>query len=211
MSDELEVVPARLQLAAEPSTILDGKVHVGFALGLTSGGKASAVVSPDVTGVTAGTAPVYLAKPIKLELSKLLKYLEKKSGGAEAKATLEGNPKLANFLRATSVSVDSLYYKRASVITPAKTDGGTTTPEVRGEDQILLMQFALNFTENDAKEDKANKAAAGKKGGLIGALTGDEDLSELFDVTGLSVRVLCCKGDDNVKILQNYVDGLFAD
>jgi hypothetical protein len=82
---------------------------------------------------------------------------------------------------------------------------------VRGEDQILLMQFALNFTENDAKEDKVDKAAAGKKGGLIGALTGDEDLSELFDVTGLSVRVLCCKGDDNVKILQNYVDGLFAD
>jgi hypothetical protein len=209
MSDELDVVPARLQLAAEPSTILDGKVHVGFAVGLTSDGKASAVVVPDVTGVIAGTAPVYLAKPVKLKLEKLYAYLDKKADGATK--SLKDNPALTGFLNATSVSVDSLYYKRASIVTPAKVAPDTPAPEVRGEDQILLMQFALNFTEADAKADATAKVGQGSSGGLIGALTGDKDLSELFDITGLSVRVLCCKGDENVKTLQNYVDGLFAD
>lgn len=64
----------------------------------------------------------------------------------------------------------------------------------------MLMQFALNF---DAGKEG--------KGGLIQALTGDKDLGELFDITGVSLRVLQCdaKKDPNAKAtLQRYIDGL---
>jgi len=58
------------------------------------------------------------------------------------------------------------------------------------------MQFALNFS----KEEDGS-------GGLIGSLTGDPDLSAMFDITALSLRVLRCD-KENVDVLQNYIDGL---
>lgn len=183
--------PARLQLEAEPPTMLDGKVHVGVAVGLRTGDRPSALVVPDVTGVTSGTSPVYLAKPLKIELNKIVAYLDKKSPGT--KQTLEDNQTLKGFLTNTSVSIDSFYYKKAETQeagTPKENDG------------LLLMQFALNFTKADA--DDANED---QTGGLIGSLTGDSDLSAMFDITSLSLRALQC-GKDNVKVLQNYVDGL---
>ena len=38
----LPAVPAKLQLKAEPPTMLDGKVHVGVAIGLSTDDKPSA-------------------------------------------------------------------------------------------------------------------------------------------------------------------------
>ena len=178
--------PARLQLAAEPPSMLDGNVHVGVAVGLRTGDRPSALVVPDVTGVTSGTSPVYLAKPLKIELDNIVNYLDKKSPGT--KQTLKDNPTLKGFLTNTSVSIDSFYYK-----------GGEAGKE---NDGLLLMQFALNFTQADA--DAANNDSSG---GLIGSLTGDPDLSQMFDITSLSLRALQC-GKDNVEVLQNYVDGL---
>lgn len=191
MADQLALIPA-LELASEPSTILDGNVHVGFAIGLTAGSKASALVVPDVTGVTTGTSPVFLAKPITLEFVKIKNYLANKAADAKTQLdTLEKKPELKRFLESTSVSINSFYYKGAA----------------KAEDGIVLFQIALNFTKADADKDKDDKKT-GSTGGIIGALTGDKDLSELFDITGMSVRVLRCKGDENVKILQAYADSL---
>ena len=180
-------VPARLQLTAEPPTMLDGNVHVGVAIGLTTSGKPSALVVPDVAGVGKGTAPVYLTKPLRIELENILNYLESKAPGT--KKTLQENKALSGFLKNTSVSIDSFYYRKAPDPTPPATEKGAG---------ILLMQFALNFTKGEGQ------------GGLIGDLTGDENLSKLFDVTGIALRVLQC-GTDDVKVLQYYVDALSAE
>jgi len=188
-NQNLPAVPAKLQLKAEPPTMLDGKVHVGVAIGLSTEDKPSALVVPDVTGVGKGTSPVYLAKPLKIHLEKILDYIEKKGPGT--KKAIEDNQQLKGFLTNTSVAIDSFYYRGAQ-------------PEQKG-DGILLMQFALNFTKE--KKDEADKEAGEGKGGLIGSLTGDPDLSQMFDITGLSLRVLRCD-KDNVEVLQNYVDGL---
>jgi hypothetical protein len=60
------------------------------------------------------------------------------------------------------------------------------------KDGPLLLMFALKF-------DK----------GLIGTLTGDEDLGNLFDIQGAAVRVLRCpKG--SYEVLQKYAAGLAA-
>jgi len=179
---DLPAVPAKLQLKAEPPTMLDGKVHVGVAIGLTTAGRPSALVVPDVKGITDGTSPVYLAKPLKIELDKILEYLESQQQGI--KETLKGTP-LKNFLQNTSVAIDSFYFRKGIKTEGAAGDKGG----------LLLMQFALNFTKE------------GDEGGLIGDLTGDPNLSKMFDITGLSLRVLRCD-KDNVEVLQNYVDGL---
>jgi len=178
----LPAVPAQLQLKAEPPTMLDGNVHVGVAIGLRTGDRPSALVVPDVLGVGKGESPVYLAKPLKIELDNILEYLNKKQPGIKDQLKGENSP-VKNFLANTSVAIDSFYYKGA------KPDAA----DKKGE--LLLMQFALNFAKDESG------------GGLIGNLTGDSDLSAMFDITGLSLRVLRCD-KDKVEVLQNYVDGL---
>src|SRR5271169_5473717 len=203
MPDALAVsAPARLQLAAEPPAMLNGEAHVGVAIGLSTDNKPSALVVPDVTAVGEGVAPepVYLAKPLKLYLDNILDYLESTNPGTKKQIT-ESNPKLAGFLKNTSVSIDSFYYRGAKLdkdkIDP-KTKKKADPPPVKVDNGLLLMQFGLNFTKDTAK------------GGLIASLTGDENLSKLFEITGISLRVLRCD-KDNVELLQNYVDGLFAE
>lgn len=192
MSDLTVSAPARLQLASEPPVIFNGAVHVGVAIGLSTAGKPSALVVPDVTRVGDGTepAPVYLAKPLELELDNILAYLDTKSRGIK-KTITESNPKLAAFLKNTSVSIDSFYYRgKKTIVKNSKTENV--------DNGVLLMQFGVDFTSDTGK------------GGLIGSLTGDDSLSALFEITGLSLRVLRCD-KDNVELLQNYVDGLFAE
>jgi hypothetical protein len=109
--DNALTVPARLVLEAEPPSMLDGKVHVGIAVGLRTGDKPSALVIPDVLGIADGSAPVYLAKPLTLELNKIRNYLEKKDPGSKAK--LDANPKLGRFLANTDVAINSLYFRNS--------------------------------------------------------------------------------------------------
>ena len=154
-----------------------------------------------------------VAKPLELEFSNIEKYLEART--PEAKKALEENDKLNKFLDATSVSIDSFYYRRGKVLTEAKAGPPVVKEEL--EAMTLLFQFGLNFTGKHAadqkkiKDEDAAKPEAQRDGGLIGALTGDKNLSQLFDITAISVRVLSVKGDENVKTLQAYVDGLFTD
>ena len=50
----------------------------------------------------------------------------------------------------------------------------------------LLMMFTLQFNK-----------------GLISSLTGDPDVGDLFDIEGVSARVLRC-ADDKFPVLQKY-------
>jgi hypothetical protein len=65
-------------------------------------------------------------------------------------------------------------------------DKDTKVTTIKVDDGAFLMMFELKFSE-----------------GLIGALTGDADLGNLFDITGASLRVLRCR-DSSKKILEEY-------
>jgi hypothetical protein len=58
---------------------IDSRTHVGIAIELSSSGKTSVLTIPDVGAVKSGASPVYITKPIKLELDKLKTFLEKKN------------------------------------------------------------------------------------------------------------------------------------
>src|SRR6266481_6174936 len=183
-----------LQIKTESETdMLNGEVHVGLAIGLISNQRPTALVIPDIPGVKEGTSPVYLAKPLSLELKNLANFIQKKTKTDLTKVGTEGGKTtgpLGKFLTNTSVSVNAFYFRAGKEDkTPAN-----TIP------RLMLMQFALNF---DAGKEG--------KGGLIKALTDDDDLGALFDITGVSLRVLQCdaKKDPNAKAtLQSYIDGL---
>jgi hypothetical protein len=138
---------------------MEGKdVHVGIAVGLKSGAGTSVLTIPDVTKVGAGKSPIYITKPITLELKKLQKFLTKK--GVTLPSALDG------LLNDTTLSCDALYIK---------TNNGP-----------LLMMFQVQFTK-----------------GLIASLTNDPDIGDLFDITGVAVRVFRCS-KENFPVLQNY-------
>jgi hypothetical protein len=215
-SDPVEETAAaaavRLVLAAEPPSMLDGKVHIGIAVGLRTGEKPSALVVPDVLGVADGSAPVYLAKPLKLKLKRIQKYLEAKAP-AEKKG-LDDNPKLKRFLTNTDVAINSLYFRNsreAKAAVPADPKASPATKEVPAVTELkrlLLMQFEVDFAAAEKALTPEEQQPGG--GGLIGSLTGDKDLSELFDITSVSLRVLQCD-EENVEILQKYIDAVSED
>jgi hypothetical protein len=218
--EELALAPeekpaTRLVLDAEPPSMLDGKVHIGIAVGLKTGDKPSALVVSDVLGITAGS-PIYLTKPLKIELDKIRKYLKKKA--EKANEDLDKNEKLRAFLANTEVAINSLYF-RSSRKYKAAVKASDGPPKVEAQEEIkalnrlLLMQFDVNFDAGKAasdEEERTNPDKFKKSGGLIGSLTGDPDLSELFEVTSLSLRVLQCDKAD-VETLQKYIDAVSAD
>ncbi len=191
-----KTAPAQLVLSAEPKTMLDGNLHVGFAVGLKTNDNPSALVLPDVAAAVAGTAPVYLAKPLRIEFKKILTYLDAKQPGTAAK--INDMKALKGFIQNTAVAFDSFYYRKGAAAVPAKPAEGNNseTKATAAVTPLLLMQFEIDFT--------------GEKGGLIGALTDDADLSALFEVTSISLRALKCD-EDSVETLQNYIDALAAD
>jgi hypothetical protein len=209
--DKLATAAAPIVLEAEPASMLDGKVHIGIAVGLKTGDKPSALVVPDVLGVVGGTSPVYLTKPLKLKLEKIQAYLKAKAG--EETTTLQQDPKLQRFLTNTEVAINSLYFRKGRKGVPAVAASAGPPPTVAKEgvseiQQLLLMQFEVDFAAGEAQLTDEEKAPG--KGGLIGSLTGDPHLSELFEITSVSLRVLQCD-KDNVETLQKYIDAVSED
>ena len=98
---------------------VDDKTHVGIAVELTSSGKTSVLTIPDIGAVKSGESPVYITKPIKLELARLNKFLKNK------KVTLPDE--VSRLLNDTSLSCDAFYFTA---------NGGP-----------LLMFFQLQFTK----------------------------------------------------------------
>jgi hypothetical protein len=145
--------------------MMDGKDHVGIAVAVTSGGQTSVLMIPDVAAVKDGNSPVYITKPIKLELAKLTDFLKNK------KVPLPDE--VQRLLKDTSVACDAFYYTTK------------TGPK--------LMQFTLQFNK-----------------GLIGSLTGDDDIGSLFDIKGAYVRYFQCDAE-GYKKLKAYATELQAD
>jgi hypothetical protein len=75
--------------------------------------------------------------------------------------------------------------------------------------EIALEAFYFNKTGPWLMQFSLNMDADGK--GIVGALTDDDDLAELFTVLGASVRVFKCNDDEQYKALQQYVDILSAE
>jgi hypothetical protein len=204
-SDEPEErVVGRLVLANEPPSMLDGKAHVGLAIGLSTDNNPSALILPDISGLVEGTQPVFLAKPLKLNLIKIKDYLKAKS--PESAKAMDGNKALEGFLTNTAVEVNSFYFRKGREKQAA--DAPNDKAAVDAVSRLMLMEFNVDFQAGKKKaedQEKADKAAGKPTVGLIGSLTGDPALSELFEITSLSLRVLQCD-EDNVEALQNYID-----
>jgi hypothetical protein len=181
------VAPA--QPAAPPAVLsgadklLDGSLHVGVAVQVTSDGKPSTLMMTDVTQIAKGY-PIYITKPIRIRGANLETFLTKK--GVSLPDAVKGL--IAN----TSISCEAFYYA-GSAAPPADPNAPQTTPAVATTTSLLLMVFALQFND-----------------GLIKALTGDEALGSLFDIQGASVRLFKCP-EGSYKILQNYVNELTAE
>jgi hypothetical protein len=98
--ESLPVPPVNVLSGAE--SLLGTETHVGVAIRVKSSGGPSVLVIPDVKGAKTGAFPVYITKPIRLELEKLNNFLEKKS--------VQLPKELSDLLKDTSVACDAFYY-----------------------------------------------------------------------------------------------------
>ena len=174
-----------------PKTLFDGETHFGVAVAVKADGKESYLMIPDATNITKGQ-PVYITKRVSLEGKHLETYLAKKS--------VSMPKEVKDLLKTTSISCDAFYFsknERALTETEktawleehkADNDAATKATKITVDEGALLMMFEVTF-------DK----------GLMGALTGDQDLANLFDISGASLRVLRCR-EPSKKILEEYVE-----
>ena len=123
-ADVSVVSKADTTVAASTSVILsgaekqtDGQTHFGVAVMVSSDGKPSTLMIPDVAGVATGE-PVFITKPIRIDGKNLKAFLKNK--GVDLKESIN------NLIEDTQISCEAFYY----------TQNGP-----------LLMMFALKFEE----------------------------------------------------------------
>ena len=123
-ADVSVVSKADTTAAASTSVILsgaekqtDGQTHFGVAVMVSSDGKPSTLMIPDVAGVATGE-PVFITKPIRIDGKNLKAFLKNK--GVELPDAIN------NLIEDTQISCEAFYY----------TKNGP-----------LLMMFALKFEE----------------------------------------------------------------
>ena len=154
---EVPAVQAQSPVLSGAEKYADGQVHAGIAVLVTSDGKPSTLMIPDVTKVKDGGGPIYITKPIRITGKNLKGFLTAK------KITL---PKeVSDLIEDSSISCEAFYFT-------------TSGP--------LLMMFQLKFDQ-----------------GLIKTLTKDDDLANLFDIQGASVRVFRC-AKESFPVLEQY-------
>ena len=156
-SQPSSLVPA-VNVISGAESLLGPETHVGIAVRVKSSGGPSVLVIPDVEGVKTGEYPVYITKPITLELAKLRAFLEKKD--------IKLPSEIDRLLKDSSVACNAFYYT--------------------ANNGPLLMMFTLRFNK-----------------GLLSSLIGDDSLSDLFDIEGVSARVFRCT-KDKFPVLQKY-------
>ena len=155
----LESLPVpTVDVISGAESLLGTETHVGITVRVKSSGGPSVLVIPDVKGAKTGAFPVFITKPITLELAKLQKFLANKN--------VELPKELSDLLKDTSVACNAFYFT--------------------ANNGPLLMMFTLQFNK-----------------GLIGSLTGDPDIGDLFDIEGVSARVFRCS-EDKFPALQKY-------
>jgi hypothetical protein len=94
-------VPA-VNVISGAESLLGTETHVGIAVRVKSSGGPSVLVIPDVNGAKTGAYPVYITKPITLELEKLQTFLKNKG------VTLP--EALSNLLKDTSIACNAFYF-----------------------------------------------------------------------------------------------------
>jgi hypothetical protein len=176
LSPEQSAINARASLLSGVKA--DGQPQVGVAVDLRSSAGPSSLMIPDATKVGEGE-PVYLSKPVELQLAKLESFLLRK--GVEIP---EKPVDLKALMKNTTLVCGAFYYSAA------KMNDDKKTVERPG---ALLMSFAI---KNDT--------------GIIASLTGDKDLGDLFDVVGVSLRIVKCP-QERLSELQAYVKQLSAE
>ena len=159
---------------------IDGATHVGIAVRMTSSGVPSTLMIPDAGGVKNG-APVFITRPIRLEGKNLKKFLIAK-GVLTTK--IKDDP-------ADDPEVVETIGKFLNIATISLEAFYFTS---KGP---LLMMFDLS----------TKGTVNGNEVGVIGALTEDPSLSQLFDVTGASVRIFRCPAG-SYRVLQKYAAAL---
>ncbi|WP_291986658.1 hypothetical protein [Candidatus Accumulibacter sp. ACC007] len=172
-----------------PVTLFDGQTHFGVAVAVKADGKESYLMIPDATNITKGQ-PVYITKPVTIKGEHLAAYLQGKN--------VSMPDPVKNLLKTTSISCDAFYFsKNERPLTDTEKgewltahdsdpDKASKVTKIKVDDGALLMMFELKFND-----------------GLIGALTEDEDLGKLFEISGASLRVLRCR-DSSKTILEEY-------
>lgn len=185
------------KVLAGTDDLFDGVTHVGVAIEVSASGKVSHVMIPDATKINQGK-PIYITAPVQLKGEFLKDYLE----GKDVKMP----PSLASLLGKLSIGCEAFYFstEKEKLDTPEKVTAYNTanpstgtppkpTPKVLNneiERGPLLMMF-------EVKVD----------GGLIGTLSGDEDLGKLFEINSVMIRVIRCPASKR-SVLEKYVRDL---
>jgi hypothetical protein len=159
----------------------NGETQIGVAVDLRSSAGLSSLMIPDATRVSEGE-PVYLSKPVELQLAKLKNFVKKKTG-TDIPQPPDCPVDLDALMTNTRLVCGAFYYSAD------KKKKGSVDIERPG---AMLMSFAI---KNDA--------------GIIKSLTGDDDLGDLFDVVGISLRIVKCP-PERLPELQAYVKDLLA-
>lgn len=115
---QVPVKPPDSPVLSGADKFLDGQTHFGVSVLVTSDGKPSTLMIPDVTGVAAGTSPVYITKPIRIDGKNLKAYFVDKG--------LTLPDALASLIDDTKISCEAFYFTK-------------TGP--------MLMMFALKFDQ----------------------------------------------------------------
>ena len=98
--------------------LLDGQTHTGIAILVSSDGKPSTLMIPDVTQIDKG-APVYITKPIRIKGENLWAFLKEKG------VTLI--PAIENLIEKTEISCEAFSYTKEGpllMMFALKTDEG---------------------------------------------------------------------------------------
>jgi hypothetical protein len=119
-----ETTESSVALKADTTAVLagadkqtDGQTHFGVAVMVSSDGKPSTLMIPDVAGVATGE-PVFITKPIRINGENLKTFLKNKG--------VKLPEALSNLIEDTKISCEAFYYTK---------------------DGPLLMMFALKFEE----------------------------------------------------------------
>ena len=126
-----EVPEVTTVLSGVNDQFLDGKVHAGVAINVSSSGGLSTLMIPDVTGVANGNSPVYITKPIMTAGTKLTAFLDAKKIGLPQKAK--------DLLSDTSIALNAFYFNNDRIL---KEEGKADTVLSTG---AILMSFEIKF------------------------------------------------------------------
>jgi len=126
-----EVPEVTTVLSGVNDQFLDGKVHAGVAVNVSSSGGLSTLMIPDVTGVANGNSPVYITKPIMTAGTKLTAFLDAKKIGLPQKAK--------DLLSDTSIALNAFYFNNDRIL---KEEGKADTVLSTG---AILMSFEIKF------------------------------------------------------------------